>query len=122
MVEKARRSPIESDERGNPTRQWEVFVRDEAGDPMRHVGSVAAASGAEAHDHASRLFGWYAVDVWLCPADAVERYSTRGLAEAAGDRSDEASDDDDDESDDDDTSKEPRVYKETAGVSEVNSL
>src|SRR6056297_2527476 len=80
MVEKARRSLVESDERGNPTPQWEVFVRAEAADPMRHVGSVAAASATEAHEHASRLFGWDAADVWLCPAEAVERYSTRGLA------------------------------------------
>ncbi|MDF9746496.1 Htur_1727 family rSAM-partnered candidate RiPP [Natrinema salsiterrestre] len=120
MVEKARRSAVESDERGNPTRQWEVFVRDAEDDPMRHVGSVAAASGTEAHEHASRLFGWYAADVWLCPADAVERYSTRGLAETAEERSDEAAGDDDDG--DDDESEEPRVYKETAGASEVNSL
>jgi rSAM-partnered protein len=126
MVEKARRSPVESDERGNPTRQWEVFVRDEADDPMRHVGSVAAASGTEAHEHASRLFGWYAADVWLCPADAVVRYSTRGLAETAEERSDErdGDDDTDDETsgDSDDDGEEPRVYKETAGASEVNSL
>ncbi|ELZ24783.1 Htur_1727 family rSAM-partnered candidate RiPP [Natrinema limicola] len=80
MVENARRSLVESDERGNPTPQWEVFVRAEAADPMRHVGSVAAASATEAHEHASRLFGWDAADVWLCPAEAVERYSTRGLA------------------------------------------
>ncbi|ELY89276.1 Htur_1727 family rSAM-partnered candidate RiPP [Natrinema altunense] len=115
MVEKARRSAVESDERGNPTRQWEVFVRNEEGDPMRHVGSVAAASGSEAHEHASRLFGWYAADIWLCPADEVERYSTRGLAETAQERSD-------DDDDGDDGSEEQRVYKETAGASEVNSL
>lgn len=123
MVEKARRSAVESDERGNPTRQWEVFVRTEEGDPMRHVGSVAAASGTEAHEHASRLFGWYAADVWLCPAEEVERYSTRGLADDAADRPDEADGDDDDgDSEADDDGEEPRVYKETAGASEVNSL
>ncbi|SEQ36524.1 Htur_1727 family rSAM-partnered candidate RiPP [Natrinema salaciae] len=122
MVEKARRSPVESDDRGNPTRQWEVFVRAEADDPMHHVGSVAAANGTEAHEHASRLFGWYAVDVWLCPAAAVERYSTRGLANDAAERADDAGDDEDDRDGDDAESEEPRVYKETAGVSEVNSL
>ncbi|PCR89788.1 Htur_1727 family rSAM-partnered candidate RiPP [Natrinema ejinorense] len=118
MVEKARRSAVESDERGNPTRQWEVFIRNEEGDPMRHVGSVAAASATAAHEHASRLFGWYAADVWLCPADAVERYSTRGLAETAEERPDERAGDDDSDGED----EEPRVYKETAGASEVNSL
>ncbi len=123
MVEKVRRSSVEGDERGNPAPQWEVFVRNEAGDPMRHVGSVAAASATEAHEHASRLFGWYAEDIWLCPADAVERYSTRGLADAV-DGQDETGGDVDGNDDDgeDDQSDEPRVYKETAGASEVNSL
>ncbi len=79
MVEKARRERVATDDRGNPTQQWDVFCRDESDEPLRHVGSVAAASGAEAHEHASRLFGWSAVDGWLCPATNVERYSTRGL-------------------------------------------
>jgi rSAM-partnered protein len=109
MVEKARRSAVESDERGNPTPQWEVFVRNEAGDPMRHVGSVAAASATDAHEHAGRLFGWYAVDLWVCPAESVERFSTRGLADERpdGDAGDDGSD-------------EPRVHEETVGASEVN--
>ncbi|QLG47619.1 Htur_1727 family rSAM-partnered candidate RiPP [Natrinema halophilum] len=89
MEETPRRSTVPGDERGNPAPQWEVFVRTEAGEPMRHVGSVAAANGTEAHEHASRLFGWYAADVWLCPARAVERYSTRGLADATEERTDE---------------------------------
>ncbi|WP_049923705.1 Htur_1727 family rSAM-partnered candidate RiPP [Halopiger djelfimassiliensis] len=109
MVEKARRSRIDSAERGNPTRQWEVFVRHEESDPMRHVGSVAAASATEAHEHASRLFGWYAADLWLCPADEVERYSTRGLESAAEERADEPDRDGD----------EPRVYEETEGTPRV---
>ncbi|ADB60612.1 hypothetical protein Htur_1727 [Haloterrigena turkmenica DSM 5511] len=126
MVEKARRDRVEADERGNPTRQWEVFLREEPGDPLRHVGSVAAGSESEAHEHASRLFGWYAVDVWLCPADAVGRYSTRGL-ESEAERSDDdgdGTDADDGDGDDDREGDdgEPRVYKETAGASEVNSL
>ncbi|PGF14708.1 phenylacetic acid degradation B [Natrinema sp. CBA1119] len=123
MVEKARRSAVPSDERGNPTPQWEVFVRNEPGDPMRHVGSVAAANATEAHEHASRLFGWYAADVWLCPADAIERRSTRGLTaavedgttETVGDGADLENADDDDDSE----SEEPRVYEETEGTPEV---
>ena len=83
MVEKARRSPVESDERGNPTRQWEVFVRDEEGDPMRHVGSVTAPSADVAYEQAARLFGWYATDVWVCPAEAMARYSTHDLDDDA---------------------------------------
>ena len=107
MVEKARRERVDADERGNPTQQWEVFCRDESGDPLRHVGSVAAASGTEAHEHASRLFGWYAVDIWLCPADDVERYSTRGLESDA----DEPNSRDGGPGERD----EPRVYEETEG-------
>ena len=123
MVEKARRDRVEADERGNPTRQWEVFLRDEPDDPLRHVGSVAAGSETEAHEHASRLFGWYAVDVWVCPADEIGRYSTRGLAsEAASDDEDEDAGDGDADPAADDGSEEPRVYEETANASEVNSL
>lgn len=120
MVEKARRSHVASDGRGNPTPQWEVFVRNEEGGSMEHVGSVAAASATEAHEHASRLFGWYAVDVWVCPADAVERFSTRGLADDA----DAESPNDGDDGADGDTgdSEEPRIYPETANASEVNGL
>lgn len=110
MVEKAQRSRVESDERGNPTRQWEVFLRQDEGSPMRHVGSVAAASGPEAHEHASRLFGWYAVDVWCCPADEVERYSTRGLASDTDERED---------ADGNGDGEEPRVYEETEGTPRV---
>ena len=132
MVEKARRSRVASDERGNPTPQWEVFVRNEAGDPMQHVGSVAAASATDAHEHASRLFGWYAVDMWVCPAGEVERFSTRGL-ESNADDADADDDDRDGGSGGDgcdgtdkpgagDNGDEPRIYPETANASEVNSL
>ncbi|ELY38409.1 Htur_1727 family rSAM-partnered candidate RiPP [Natronorubrum tibetense] len=106
MVEKARRERVATDDRGNPTQQWDVFCRDEPDEPLRHVGSVAAASGTEAHEHASRLFGWSAVDVWLCPADDVERYSTRGLESDADEPHDR---------DDPDERDEPRVYEETEG-------
>ncbi|NUB92002.1 rSAM-partnered protein [Haloterrigena sp. SYSU A121-1] len=125
MVEKARRERVEADERGNPTPQWEVFLREEPGDPLRHVGSVAAGSESEAHEHASRLFGWYAVDVWLCPADAVGRYSTRGLeseSEQSDDDAGDGTDADGDGDDNDGDDGEQRVYEETAGASEVNSL
>ncbi len=109
MVEKEHRTPIESADRGNPTPQWEVFVRQEETDPMRHVGSVAAASGTEAHEHASRLFGWYAVDIWCCPADEVQRYSASGLAADTDDREEPAANED----------SEPRVYEETEGKPQV---
>ena len=124
MVEKARRERIETEERANPTAQWELFCREAEGDPLRHVGSVAAASATEAHEHASRLFGWYAVDCWVCPADAVERYSARGLAAETDDRADDGGDESD-ASDESDTPAEssmpdePRVYEETEGTPEV---
>lgn len=75
MSEQARRSTVAGRDRGTPTPQWEVFVRNESGAPMHHVGSVAASDGTAARERASRLFGWYAVDLWVCPAGAVERYS-----------------------------------------------
>ncbi|MEY7847588.1 Htur_1727 family rSAM-partnered candidate RiPP [Natrarchaeobius sp. A-rgal3] len=80
MVEDSRRSRIESDERANPLPQWEVFVRHREAEPMCHVGSVAAENESNAHEHASTLFDWYAVDVWVCPAAAVGRYSSRSTS------------------------------------------
>ncbi|RQH00415.1 Htur_1727 family rSAM-partnered candidate RiPP [Natrarchaeobius oligotrophus] len=84
MGETKRRSRIESGDRANPWPQWEVFVRRDRSRPMRHVGSVAAKERAGAHEQASRLFGREAVDVWLCPAADVDRYSTRELGSDSG--------------------------------------
>mgnify|MGYP000215079648 CR=1 FL=1 len=69
--------------RGATSREWEVFVRDEAPAPLRHVGSVTAPSVDVAYEQASRLFAWYASDVWLCPADEVARFSTHDLDDEA---------------------------------------
>ena len=88
MVENTRRSYVESNERGTPLPQWDVFVREERVDPLRHAGSVAAIDATDAYDHATELFGWDACDIWLCPADALERYSKRPL-EAHGDEDEE---------------------------------
>lgn len=98
MVDNVRRSKVPSGERGNPVEQWEVFVRSEETRALKHVGSVSAASETEAHEHASRLFGWFAVDIWLCPAASVGRYTARGLADEgtedrSGDGTDRRSDD-----------------------------
>ncbi|ELZ04800.1 phenylacetic acid degradation B [Natrialba chahannaoensis JCM 10990] len=106
MVEKARRKPVDSEGRETPVPQWEVFVRDDQDEPLRHVGSVAATDADDAVDHAARLFGWYAEDLWVCPAAAVERRSTRPLE---ADRPAEADSD----------SAEPRVYEETEGTPQV---
>ncbi|ELY42439.1 Htur_1727 family rSAM-partnered candidate RiPP [Natronorubrum sulfidifaciens] len=88
MAETSQLERVETDERANPQRQWELFVRETEAESLTHVGSVAAANATTAHEHASRLFGEYAVDLWLCPADEVERYSARSLT-AETDDSDE---------------------------------
>jgi rSAM-partnered protein len=65
---------------------FEVFVREDADEPLRYVGSVAAEDESGAYERATRLFAWYADDVWVAPAGAFERFTTRGLdgdAEAA---------------------------------------
>ncbi|MFC6717508.1 Htur_1727 family rSAM-partnered candidate RiPP [Natrialbaceae archaeon GCM10025810] len=85
MGDNVRRSRSPSGERANPVPQWEVFVRSEETRALKHVGSVSATSETEAHEHASRLFGWFAVDIWLCPAADVRRYTARGLADESDD-------------------------------------
>jgi rSAM-partnered protein len=82
MVEKSDRSPVGEQPRSAVDPEWEVFVRDDEPDPLRHVGSVSAPSAEVAHEEATRLFAWYATDLWVCPADAVRRYSTRSLGDA----------------------------------------
>ncbi|WP_423995402.1 Htur_1727 family rSAM-partnered candidate RiPP [Halorubrum trapanicum] len=105
MVEKTDRSEDANGPRSADGRRFEVFVREEESDPLRHVGTVAAPTPDAAHEEASKLFAWYARDVWVCPAVEVSRYSAESLAddEAGGD---ESSDDAD----------EPRVYEETEGT------
>lgn len=81
MVERARRERIESRERAPTGREWEVFVRSDGDDPLRHVGSVRAGDADGAHELASRLFAWHADDVWVCPAEEMTRFTTHDLAE-----------------------------------------
>lgn len=69
---------IESADRADAGEVWEVFQRDDDGRPMRHVGRVRAEDADAAHKHASRLFAWYAPEVWVLPAAAVTRFSTAG--------------------------------------------
>lgn len=69
---------VDTDEHGDDGELWEVFQRDDDGRAMRHVGRVRAEDADEAHEHASRLFAWYAPEVWVCPAGAVTRFSTAG--------------------------------------------
>jgi len=71
--------------RGDVTREWELFVREESGDPLTHAGSVSAPSADIAREQAERLFGWSAETLWLCPADETRRFAADGvpLAERA---------------------------------------
>ncbi|SFH58114.1 rSAM-partnered protein, Htur_1727 family [Halorubrum aquaticum] len=109
MVEKAQRS-VEETPRRTRERRWEVFVRESKSDPMRRVGTVAAPSPAVAHEEASRLFAWYARDVWLCPADETHRFSTYSLAET---------EDEEGDAENARSGGEPRVHEETEGTPRV---
>lgn len=74
MVDPPERYRVEVEPSTGEDREWEAFVRESEGDPLRHVGSVRAPSVDEAYALATRLFAWYADDVWICPAEAVTRY------------------------------------------------
>ncbi|WP_267639214.1 Htur_1727 family rSAM-partnered candidate RiPP [Haloarchaeobius amylolyticus] len=63
--------------------EWEVFVRETSTDPMQHVGSVTADTWDLAYEQAAALFSFTAEDLWLCPADAVHRFTPSTLDEAA---------------------------------------
>lgn len=83
MVEPTERRRLSDDDRAPNAREWELFVRSDGGDPLRHVGSVRAADVDGAYELASRLFAWHADDVWVCPSAEVTRYTTHELAEEA---------------------------------------
>lgn len=68
--------------RGDETPEWEVFLRETAADPLRHVGSVSAPTEAVAHEQASSLFGGETHSVWLCPAASIARFTHRDLGGA----------------------------------------
>lgn len=111
MVEKTDRTAGSNGPRSADGRRFEVFVREEEADPLRHVGTVAAPTPDAAHEEASKLFAWYARDVWVCPADKTRRYSAESLAEDVANGTPEGSGDAD----------EPRVYEETEGTPTVSS-
>lgn len=90
QVEKASRARVGEEERGDPHDEWEVFVRGDQTDRLRHVGSVSALTPEVAHEHASRLFGWFATDVWLCAASEMHRFSTHSLGPAGPDATPES--------------------------------
>ena len=83
MVEKPDRYRVGEHPRDAVEREWEVFVRADEAESLCHVGSLSAPSADVAYERATRLFAWYATDIWLCPARDVHRYSTRTLDEQA---------------------------------------
>jgi len=65
--------------RGDTTPEWEVFLRADRSESLRHVGSVSAPSAAVAREQAADLFGWTAHTLWVCRADDVARFTEREL-------------------------------------------
>jgi rSAM-partnered protein len=116
MVEKTDRTAESGGPRAADGRRFEVFVREEEADPLRHVGTVAAPTPDVAHEEASKLFARYARDVWVCPAEETHRYSAESLA--ADDRSTDAEPVSPDESASPNDA-ESRAYEETEGTPTV---
>ncbi|NEU57087.1 Htur_1727 family rSAM-partnered candidate RiPP [Halorussus sp. MSC15.2] len=82
MVEKARRAKVE-ESRPDADPAWEILARDDADDPPRYVGTVRAADAETAHEEATRLFCWYAHEVWVCPTGEIRKFSADAAADAA---------------------------------------
>lgn len=61
--------------------EWELFLREEPGEPLRHAGSVTASSADAAHERATGLFP-DATTCWCCPAGEVARFTERNLGAA----------------------------------------
>ena len=80
MVETTDRTAVSGGSRAADGRRFEVFIREAEADPLRHVGTVAAPTPDVAHEEATTLFGRYARDVWVCPADETHRYAAESLA------------------------------------------
>jgi rSAM-partnered protein len=83
MVERTRLVPVGDYPRAATDREWEVFVRESESAPLRAVGSVTAPDVDVAYELAADLFAWQATELWLCPADAVSRYTTHDLDDVA---------------------------------------
>jgi rSAM-partnered protein len=83
MVEKPVHYRIEHQPREGTDPSWEVFLRDEADDRLRHVGTISAPTERAAYDRARRLFGWFLHEIWLTPATDVHRFSADPPSDAA---------------------------------------
>ncbi|QZP39655.1 Htur_1727 family rSAM-partnered candidate RiPP [Halobaculum magnesiiphilum] len=77
MADTDRRTRVDA-ARADDAPEWEVFHRESPADPLRHVGSVTAASSDVAHEQASTLFP-DASTLWLTRSDRVARFSDRDL-------------------------------------------
>lgn len=75
------------DPRGDRSREWELFVRESAAEPLRHAGSVSSPTADVAREQAAQLFGRTAEALWLCPADETRRFAADGVS--LSDRADE---------------------------------
>lgn len=73
-----RRAETVDQPRGRDSREWEVFVRETADEPLTHVGSVTASDEERAYEQAEALFSDVAA-IWLCPDSAVGRYTEPAL-------------------------------------------
>ncbi|MFB6201831.1 MAG: Htur_1727 family rSAM-partnered candidate RiPP [Halorhabdus sp.] len=60
--------------RGRGSREWELFVREAAEEPLKHVGSVTADDREGAREQAEALFDDY-VALWITPGQGVSRYT-----------------------------------------------
>ncbi|QZX99279.1 Htur_1727 family rSAM-partnered candidate RiPP [Halobaculum rubrum] len=77
MADSDQRTPVRQP-RADDVPEWEVFLRESSGDPLRHAGSVTAPSADVAHEQASTLFP-DASTQWLARSDRVARFSDRDL-------------------------------------------
>jgi len=68
--------------RGGTTREWELFCREAATEPLVHVGSVSAPTAEVAREQATKLFDHAAEALWLCPADETIRLREGALDES----------------------------------------
>lgn len=89
MVEKTRRGLV-TDVSATRDGEWEVLVRPDGEDDVRRVGSVVADDASAAHELATRLYAWYAPEVWVVPAAAVVRFHEDAAGDATPSDADEA--------------------------------
>jgi rSAM-partnered protein len=83
MVGKPERYRVGEHSRNAVEHEWEIFTREDESDSLTHIGSISAPSADVAYQQATKLFAWYASDIWVCPARAVYRYTTHELDDQA---------------------------------------